>query len=82
MRRPTYTWYTGASLCETSYPHGTTLDVMEATKTRRKSYTCEFKLEVVAFYTNNTLNQDRRPSCMHRLLILMIIKHIYLIYPG
>ena len=29
--------------------------MIEATKTIRKSYTCEFKLEVVAFYRNINL---------------------------
>ena len=38
-----------------SYPRGTTLDVMEVTKMRRKNYTCELKLEVVAFYRDNNL---------------------------
>ena len=71
-----------ASLYETSYPRGTTLDVTEATKMRRKSYAHEFKLEVVAFYRNNNLYQDRQPSCMRILLILMIIKRMCLIYPG
>ena len=28
----------------------------------------EFKLEVVAFYRNNNLYQDRQPLCMRRLI--------------
>ena len=71
-----------------SYPRGTTLDVMEATKMRRKSYTSEFKLEVVAFYRNNNLYQDRCPLCMRRLInindneIWEYVLNIVHVYPG
>ena len=86
---------TCASLCGTNYPRGMALDGMEATKTRRKSYTHEFKLEVVAFYSSNNPYQPSKKFSLNTKIILRWIqneelidtskkgnKHVALIYPG
>ena len=47
-----------------------TVDVMLATKTRRKRYTHEFKLEVEAFYRNNNLYQTSMKFSLNTKTIL------------